>query len=201
MEQLAKLLGGYDRVKLLRYFLHHENDVIDTSTLIAKVKGDSAQVRKELASLSAIGLLEKGKNRVAMTQKKGSKEVITWKLDQNFPHNAALKELLFDFERIDKKELAARFKHVGRVKLFILAGVFVGSVKSRTDVLIVGEGLKKPLADKVFDQLAAELGRTVSYSIMDCEEFDYRKKMYDKFIRDIYDLPHEVVVDKLKETA
>jgi hypothetical protein len=75
----------------------------------------------------------------------------------------------------------------------------VGEQKSRVDLLIVGEAIKRPKAEKVLESLSAELGREVIYSIMDVEEYNYRFKMYDKFIRDIFDMPHERVIDKLTE--
>jgi hypothetical protein len=34
---------------------------------------------------------------------------------------------------------------------------------------------------------------------MDVEEYEYRMKMYDKFVRDIIEMPHETVIDKIKE--
>jgi uncharacterized Fe-S radical SAM superfamily protein PflX len=76
--------------------------------------------------------------------------------------------------------------------------VFIGDPKSRVDVLIVGESINRQKAEKVFEQLAAELGREVIYSIMDVEEFEYRFKMYDKFVRDIMEMEHETVIDKMK---
>ena len=134
--------------------------------------------------------------------KKGTsriKEVSGYKLNGEFPHNAALKELLFDFQLVDKKELAARFKAIGRIKLFIVAGVFTSDPKSRLDILVVGEAIKRPKAEKIFEGISAEIGRDVVYSMMDIEEYEYRIKMYDKFIRDVLEMPHEKVIDKLSK--
>ena len=129
----------------------------------------------------------------------GVKEVNGYKLNPLFPHNKAFKELLFDFQLLDKRELALRFKAVGRIKLFLVAGVFIGEKKSRVDILLVGEAIKRPKAEKVFEMLSAEIGRDVVYSIMDVEEYEYRFKMYDKFIRDIMEMENERVIDKMKE--
>ena len=202
MELLAKLLGGYERVKIMRFFLHQVEIQIDASSLSQKVKGRLPNVRKELVSLASLGFLEKRKGKTpVIVGKKGEtkiKEAIIFKLNADFPHNEALKELLFDFKNIDKKEIANRFKQVGRIKLFVLAGVFVESDKFRVDIFIVGESLKKVMADKVLDVLSAELGRTLTISLMDTEEFEYRRKMYDKFVGDVFVLDHEIIIDKLK---
>jgi predicted transcriptional regulator len=189
----------------MRFFLHHEDDIASLHDVSEKTKVKSIAVRKELTSLISLGFIEKKKAKTVVSSGEGKKfssrvkEVSGFKLNQEFPHNKALKELLFDFESVDKKELASRFKLVGRIKLFVVAGVFIGEEKSRLDILIVGESIKRPKAEKVFEGLSAEMGRDVIYSIMDVEEYEYRVKMYDKFVRDILDMPHETVIDKIKE--
>lgn len=205
MELLTRLLGGAERVKIMRYFLHHEETVISLHDISEKTKSKSVLVRKELTALTSIGFIEKKKARTVVTRGTGKKatskvqEVNGYKLNTLFPHNQALKDLLFDFQSLDKRELALRFKIIGRIKLFVVAGVFIGDEKSRVDILIVGEAIKRLKAEKVLEALSAELGRDVIYSIMDVEEYEYRYKMYDKFVRDIGEMNHEVVIDKLRE--
>lgn len=206
MDLLIRLLGGAERVKIMRFFLHHEDMVASLHDVSLKTKSKSALVRKELTVLASIGFIEKKRAKAVITTGSGKKvtskvkDINGYKLNTEFPHNQALKDLLFDFHLLDKRELAARFKIIGRIKLFVVAGVFIGDEKSRVDILIVGEVIKRPKAEKVFETLSAELGRDVIYSIMDVEEYEYRYKMYDKFVRDIREMPHELVIDKLKES-
>lgn len=205
MELLARLLGGNERVKIMRFFLYHDEKIVTPAELADKTKSKATILRKELTALLAIGFIEKKKGRTIVTVGKGAKattkvkEIIGYKLNTQFPHNQALKDLLFDFELLDKRELANRFKPVGRIKFFVVSGVFIGEEKSRVDILLVGESVKKQKAEKIFESLSAELGREVAYSVMDVEEYQYRYKMYDKFVRDIMDMPHEKVIDKLTE--
>ncbi len=205
MELLARLLGGTERVKIMRFFLHHEDIILSLSEVSDKTKSKSVLVRKELTTLTGMGFIEKKRSKMVITTGSGKKvytkvkEVSGYKLNPDFPHNQALKDLLFDFQLLDKKELVARFKQIGRIKLFILSGLFIGETKSRVDILIVGEAIKRSKAEKVLEGLSAELGRDVVYSIMDVEEYEYRYKMYDKFLRDIIDMPHEAVINKLKD--
>lgn len=192
-------------MKIMRFFLHHEDVTISLHDIALKTKSKSTIVRKELTALSSIGFIEKKRARTVVTTGSGKKvsskvkEVNGYKLNTLFPHNQALKDLLFDFNVLDKRELAYRFKIIGRIKLFIMAGVFIGDEKSRVDILIVGEAIKRPKAEKVLEMLSAELGRDVIYSIMDVEEYEYRYKMYDKFVRDIREMPNETVIDKLRD--
>jgi hypothetical protein len=205
MELLIRLLGGAERVKIMRFFLHHEDQVVSLHSVSEKTKSKSALVRKELTLLSSIGFIEKKRTKTVVTTGTGKKssskvkEVNGYKLNTLFPHNQALKDLLFDFQLLDKRELASRFKPIGRIKLFMVSGIFIGEPKSRVDLLIVGEAIKRPKAEKILELLSAEIGREVIYSIMDTEEYEYRAKMYDKFIRDILEMSHETIIDKLKE--
>jgi DNA-binding transcriptional regulator YhcF (GntR family) len=204
MELLAKLLGGNERVKIMRLFLHQGDVLISATDVAHKTKSKTVSVRREINALVSIGFLEKKKTRTVITgsAKKASakvKEIVAYTLNNAFPHNKALEDLLFDFELLDKRELAGRFKSIGRIKLFIAAGIFIGDEKSRVDILIVGEGIKKNKADKVIELLSAEIGRDIVCSVMDVEEYEYRFKMYDKFVRDIIELPHETIIDKITQ--
>lgn len=205
MELLSRLLGSAERVKMMRFFLHHKDAAVSLSELSEKTKSKSLLVKKELTLLLSIGFIEKKRTRTVVTvgtAKKAVskvKEVSGYTLDTTFPHVTALEELLFDFQSIDKKDLIARFKALGRIKLFLLTGVFLGDEKARVDMFIVGEGIKKPKVEKLFEALSAELGRDIVYSLMDVEEYDYRYKMYDKFVRDIVEGRREVLIDKLRE--
>lgn len=201
MEILTRLLGGAERVKIMRFFLHHEDKIVTLNEVSEKTKTKTDLARKELSALLLLGFVEKKKTKVYSSSSKKSsskvKEVYGYKLNKSFPHNEALKALLFDFELLDKRELASRFRTVGRIKLFIVAGVFIGEEKSRADILLVGESINKQKAEKMFEALSAELGRDVLYSVMDVEEYEYRFKMYDKFVRDIIDSPHDRVIDRI----
>ncbi len=205
MELLARLLGGAERVKIMRLFLHHEDQVVSLHDISEKTKSKSVVARKELTTLLSLGFIEKRRTKTVVVTGSSKKtvskvkEVNGYRLNPLFPHNKALKELLFDFQSLDKRELASRFKLAGRIKLFITAGVFIGDPKSRVDILLVGESIKRPKAEKIFEVLSSELGRDVVYSIMDVEEFEYRYKMYDKFVRDIMEMDNEVVIDKMRE--
>jgi hypothetical protein len=206
MELLSRLLGGSERVKVMRFFLHHEDQLFSSVEVAEKTKTKSVSLKKELAALTAMGFLERKRAKMVVSgegKKKTSrvKEVNGYKLSEEFPHNEALKELLFDFQLVDKKELATRFKTLGRIKLFIVAGIFINDPKSRLDILVIGEAIKRPKAEKIFEGISAEVGRDVVYSIMDVEEYEYRIKMYDKFIRDVLEMPHEKVVDKITKEA
>jgi hypothetical protein len=77
----------------------------------------------------------------------------------------------------------------------VVSGVFIGNSKSRADILVVGDRLKKNILQQVIKSLEAEIGKELDYVVFDTEEFKYRLDMYDKLICDIIDLPHEKLID------
>ena len=86
------------------------------------------------------------------------------------------------------------------MKLVVLSGVFLKPDRelSRTDLLIVGDYVSEKRFQGFLKQLEAEVGCEIQYSLLSSEEFEYRHKMMDRFLRDILERPHEMLINKLK---
>lgn len=94
-------------------------------------------------------------------------------------------------------ELYTAIRRLGNVKAAFLSGVFCGHTTLPVDLLLVG----KINLNKLFNFLkAAEkmMGQEINYSIMSVDEFIQRRDTFDRFIKDIFDYRHLVVVDDLK---
>ena len=50
---------------------------------------------------------------------------------------------------------------------------------------------------KAVASIEAEIGKELSYSAFDTEDFEYRVGIHDRLVRDILDSPHTVLIDKL----
>jgi hypothetical protein len=92
-----------------------------------------------------------------------------------------------------------KIRNLGNVKLGVISGVFINNPKSKTDSLIIGDNVSKAKMKHLLEDLEAEMGREVNYSLMDSAEFKYRINMFDKFIMDILESPHEIVVNKMQK--
>lgn len=202
MDILAKLFGSPSRVKLMRLFLMNPEDVFDMPEISKRSKVASAMLRKEIKLLCEIGLI-KQRTVVKMIPKRGGKEgaldkkkVNGYGMDPSFPYLSALRSLVTEIA-IGKEDVAARFRNCGQMKLIIVSGIFLDEADSRLDILLVGDKLKKPIIEGVLRRLEAELGKELTYGILESAEFDYRYGIYDKFIRDVLDYPHLVVLNKL----
>jgi hypothetical protein len=83
------------------------------------------------------------------------------------------------------------------VKVAFFAGVFGKKKSARVDMLIVGDALKKGQLDWTLRMIESEVGKELDYVILDTADFKYRTGMNDKFMRDVFDYPHEIIIDKL----
>ncbi len=204
MQELGKLFGSEDRVKIIRFFLANTNNFFQLEEISKKTKVKLENLKKELLVLEKATLLLKSKERFATASEISSKtktikmkEFVCYKLDKNFRFLKNFQAFMFDFENANRDVLKDRFNTIGRTKLFMLSGVFVGDTKSRCDILYVGEAVKKNIADKVVADLEAEIGKKLEIMVLDLEEFDYRYKMFDRYVRDALKDKKEILINKL----
>jgi len=48
----------------------------------------------------------------------------------------------------------------------------------------------------VFEKLEAEIGKELVYAVFSSKDFSYRLGMYDRFVHDILDYPHEKILNR-----
>ena len=189
---MAKIFGSVDRVKLIRFFLLNSEGVFSSKEISGRTKINLANFRKEVSSLRDAGLVER-KTKIHADKKK----IIGWRLSLSFPLLGQLKNLLLETTPLSKTELLKKISKVGRVKLVVLSGIFLQKDGSRVDILVVGDKIKKNLLEKVVKQTEAEIGKDLVYAFFTTEDFFYRLKICDKFLRDILDYPHQEILNRL----
>lgn len=204
MEILAKLFGSATKIKLMRLFLFNQDTSYPISDIIDRTKSSPKDVKKEIAGLINVGLVKKKTIVREIHTKKGKKILIKkhqetgYYLDQKFAYLQALKNLLITVSLHADDNLVRKFSNVGRIKLFIASGVFIQEWDTRVDLLIVGDDLNLTRLDSVIKTIEAEIGKEIAYSAFETADFEYRNGMHDRLIRDILDLPHTTLVDKLE---
>jgi len=199
MDTLAKLFGSDALVKLMRLFINHPDRAFETSEITKRCRITPQTARRDLAVLKSMDFIFP-KNYTVVTQKRGkntSRKAKGYRLNIDFPLMKPLTGLLFNSEPFQQKEIMRRLKGTGSYKCVFISGVFTQDPSSRVDLLLVGDSLKKRAIDNAIKGMEAELGKELRYAIFDTPEFKYRIGIYDKFIRDIIDYPHEKVLDKL----
>ena len=83
------------------------------------------------------------------------------------------------------------------IQLLIISGIFIKNPDSRVDLLVVGDNLKLSSLENIIKTIESEIGKEIRYAVFETSEFNYRYSMFDKLTRDIFDYPHEKIINKL----
>jgi hypothetical protein len=213
MEKLGKLFGTEARVKIMRLFLFNPGLTYDTAIIIDRAKVSLKDAKRELALLEKTGLIRPQKfiKEITATESKGVKAIkVTkdskgpelkkirgWILNEHFMYLSQLQSLLINTLLIKEDEIVRRVSQLGKVRLIVVAGVFIQQWESRADILVVGDRLKENQLQAIVRKMESEIGRELSYAILETPDFQYRMSVYDRLVRDIFDYPHRVLLDKL----
>ena len=209
MDVLAELFGSQTLVKVIRLFYLNPEEVFNVREVSKKIRSPLVSVRHELRTLEKTGFIKEGRKQTDFAGGKSRKLkkkriVYGWTLNRAFALFRPLKNIVLNTAPIPRDVILARLKKSGRLTLVVLSGIFIDQETdtenddvSRIDILVVGDGIKKPILDKIARSFEAQLGKELNYSMLSSKEFLYRLGMRDKFIRDILDYPHEKILNKL----
>ncbi|PIR83079.1 hypothetical protein COU19_02185 [Candidatus Kaiserbacteria bacterium CG10_big_fil_rev_8_21_14_0_10_56_12] len=187
MEPLAKLFGSPARLKTIRLFLFNQDTAFNASEVMQRAKLSKDVARRELAELFAAGLL----------RKKGSHTPARYQTNQNFEHLAALDTFIRETTNVRPQDMLTLLRRAGTLRLVALSGLFTGTLESKVDLLVVGDALDERALAQSVRSLEAELGREIRYAFFTTADFRYRLGVYDRLLRDVFDYPHRLLVDKI----
>lgn len=200
---LGNLFGTHEKVKIMRLFLLNPEMAFDAEAVAIRAKISKASAKKEIELIKKSDLI-RPKTFFRVVSKKKGKKVIEKKLkirgfslNKSFPYLTPLRGFLINISPIQGSEVLKRVNKVCKLKLLILSGIFIQNWESRIDMLVVGDHIKKGVLENTIKNLEAEIGKEIRYSAFETPDFQYRLGMYDKLVRDVFDYPHEVVVDRL----
>jgi len=198
MEILAKLLGGIQRVKIMRLFLLNPEQGFEADQIADRSRIQIGAARRAVNQLAAMSLVKKRsfvkEIEDGRSGKMKKKRVQGWFLNPEFPYIAELKQLLVEGDFFKHAELVKRFRPAGRIQFMVVSGIFIQNSESRLDLLIVGDHLKRSYIQKTITVLESELGKELAYAVFETADFNYRVSMYDKLLRDVFEYPHERLI-------
>lgn len=210
---LEKLFDSPVKVRLLKFFLrNHEGEfqareVIKRLRLKPQVAGSHIRKFIDIGFLSERNiacppkLQRRGADSKFRGSKKRSAKISKKRLlfaNPKFDFFPELKNLVLKSSPASKEKLLENIKNLGRIKFALISGVFINNENSRADLLLVCDNIKENRLKAYLKNLEAEVGREVEYVVFTTEEFNYRKDMFDKFLRDILEGPREILVNKLR---
>lgn len=183
MEILEKLFGSSARIKIMRLFIFNPEDTYDFKTMAKKTRVGRSIVRRETGALIRAGLIRKKNNG--------------YSLNSNFSLLAPLQSLLTFNGPISHEELIKRVGKAGQLKLVVISGIFTEQWDGRVDLLIIGNKIRKAVLEATLRNIEAEVGKDLRYACLETPDFIYRLGIGDKLIRDVFDYPHKVILDKI----
>lgn len=183
---LEQLFGSRTRVKVLALLLNNPTRAYYVREITRKVEEQINSVRRELANLKAIGLVNSYAKNGKIYFQANSKSDLFNELKKIFGKVA--KETVFENQFADK------LKTVGAVHYAALMGYFVQDGSSPIDLFLVGS-VDKAKLNPIVKELSDEVGHEINYTIMTTEEFQERRVLFDRFLTEILSAEKIVVVD------
>jgi hypothetical protein len=196
-DPLTALLDTVARVRLVRMFVFNPSLELSMNEVLRRAKLSQRAAKTELNQLERSGIIKKKFIFEQTPGKETRRRVVGYSLNRSCPIVVPLQSFLFETAPINAKTLQRHLRGVGKIQVLVAAGAFLREFDRRLDVLVAVEKLNAPKVESAIRNLEAELGVSIKYAAFTTDDLIYRIGMHDKLIRDIFDYPHELIVDKV----
>jgi predicted nucleotidyltransferase len=188
---LEKLFDSPAKLRLLKLFLRNPEERFTLPEMRKRTMLDSGAISRQLQKLHDIRF-------ISATKKRGSSNKV-FGLNTDFVFFEELQNLILKSSPADEDKIAKKIRNLGKIRLAILSGIFLKSERenARADLLIVADAISERKLANFIRTLEAEAGVELHYTILSADEFSYRHKMFDRFLRDILEKPHKVLIGRL----
>lgn len=191
---LDNLFGSRVRVKLMKLLFRQHPTNFSMSEFVVRIQEPAFIVRRELAALVEIGMVKKTRG--------SGKDRDRYGLNPEFDFFGELRELLLKPSPAETDRLVKRVNALGRVKLAVVAGIFVSRPEDTTyetpaDLLVVGDDIDRKKLTTFLKSLEADMGAEIRFAVMEKDEFLHRYKYFDRFLRVLLEGPHRKLISKL----
>lgn len=187
MQSLGKLFGSPARLKMVRLFVFNQDSALTLAEVTLRAKLSKEVARKELNELLAAGLL----------RKKGMQTPMRYQTNPRFEHLTALDSFIRETTSVRPQDIVTALRRAGTLRVVALSGFFTGILEPQIDLLVVGDNIDERLLLSSVRSLEAELGREIRYASFATADFRYRLSVYDRLLRDVFDYPHRLLIDKI----
>ncbi len=186
---ISQLLSSKPKAKLVNLFLAHPSRSFSFTELKVASGCPKNLLKKTLVELSKSGFLNVH-----------TKKVKYYQINRHFALYPELVNLLRKVKNPPHDLLAKSAARIGDCKLIVLTGVFVGRPRIETDLLFVGKVSAKRL--QTFLRIAEKFAeQEVSFTLLTPSEFDYRKIMNDRFLKNVLENDPVIVIDRTRNRS
>lgn len=190
------LFGSKTRVKLLHLFLNNPGQSFFVREITRKIDEQINSVRRELSNMLEVGIITSD----------SADNKLYYQVNQRYEHYLALRAIFADTKvepkavsndvaDITVERCASTLDEITGLRIAILAGVLVKGSATSVDVLIVGNVAPAKVKAGIKEIESCE-GREINYSVLSYDEFYYRLSVRDKFLTEILNGKHKVIIDK-----
>jgi hypothetical protein len=197
VDPLTILFGSQARVKLLRFFLFNPSKEFTFDDISKRARLVRRTARTEMNALERADVIKK---KQFYQQEEGSDKkvrAIGYSLNRNFVNLQSLQTFLFETAPINGKTVLNHLRKAGPMDVVVLAGIFVRDFDQRLDLLLAMKKYSPSKVETAIRSLEAELGIEIRFAAFESSDLMYRVGMYDKLTRDVFDYPHQIIVDKI----
>lgn len=184
------LFGSKTRVKLLHLFLNNPGKAFYVREITRLIDEQINSVRRELSNLLEVGVITSD----------SADNKLYYEINQRYQFYVPFRAIFADERMESAGSSSARGdwqRIIGKLpglRVAIGAGVLVKGSGSTIDLLLVGDIPAAKVHSLVKDMEKAE-GRELNYSVITYDEFYYRLSVRDKFITQVINGKHIVLVD------
>ncbi len=170
------LITSKTRIKILHLFLESLGEMYHVREIVRRVEEEINAVRRELILLEKKGIL----NREARANR------VYYSLDTSYP-------FYYDLIKIHAKEvglgrdIVKNRSKLGKIKYAMISGEFARNMENtndNVDLLVVGVVVLPELA-LIVKKEEERRGREINYTVMNEDEFNFRKSRRDPFISSV----------------
>lgn len=197
VDPLSILFGSQARVKLLRFFLFNPSKEFTFDEISRRARLVRRTARTEINALERAEVIKKKQFYV---QKEGSTKKTRaqgYALNKEFPNLQSLQTFLFETAPINGKTVLKHLRKAGPLDFVTIAGIFVRDFDQRIDLLIALKKYSPAKVETAVRSLESELGVEIRFAAFESGDLMYRVGMYDKLTRDVFDYPHQIIVDRI----
>lgn len=193
---IEALFGSKTRVKLLHLFLNNPGRSFYVREITRKIDEQINSVRRELSNMLAVGIITSD----------SSDNKLYYQVNQRYeyyvPFRAIFSDDISDIAakappdkaKSSTQDYAMSLGDVSGVRLAIFAGVLVKGSDAAVDIILVGDLPASRVKSFVKDVEKGE-GRDINYSVLSYEDFYYRLSVRDRFITEILNKKHDIIID------
>jgi len=196
--------GSKTRVKILRQFLLNAEEKYYLRQLARDLTLQVNSVRRELKHLESCGLLVSAdynhstllaaKSNIEGDKKVTSSDKKYYEVNKDFILFTEIKALILKDQTMVGQSFLDDLQEICTPKLLILTGIFVAHNDFPTDMLLVANVPKAKLLPLI-KKLEGEMGREINYTLMDENEFKFRKEIVDVFLNKILESKKVILIN------